>query len=238
MIAIKKKKILYIILLIILVVIILFLYQIFNGNPVSKNSLKAGLEDFLEEEFPDSEYRINNDGFYDYVFGIYIFDVTEFRGNDEIEYEFEVSGVVNPTDIHYFPVNTDYELGAKFGKEIKEQLYEGIGAEIPGIVTQIEFYLDVLEGKYPPDTKWSQDIELIEPFDITFWVDVTNLSKEQTLEVVQVIQKTLNNGKYPYKDAKIEGYVFPKGMQDSPIYTVNFDKDTDISLRVINEHSK
>ncbi|MFC5466546.1 hypothetical protein [Lederbergia graminis] len=238
MIAIKKKKILYIILLIILVVIILFLYQIFNGNPVSKHYLKAGLEDFLEEEFPDSEYRINGDGVYDFTFGMYGFDVTEFRGDDEIEYVFEVWGAVKPTDIHYYPVNTDYELGAKFGKEIKEQLYEGIDSEIPGIVTQIEFYLDVLEEKYPPDTKWSHDIELIEPFDINFSLDVTNLSKEQTLEVVQVIQKTLNNGKYPYNDAKIEGFVYAKGSKDYAKYTVNFDKDTDISLRVINEHSK
>src|SRR5690606_6737607 len=237
-IAIKKKKFLYIILLIILVVIILFLYQIFNGNPVSKNSLKAGLEDFLEEEFPDSEYLINNDGFYDYVFGIYIFDVTEFRGNDEIEYEFEVSGVVNPTDIYYFAVNTDNELGEKFRNEIKNQFYEEIGTEMTEMIKNIDLYIEVVEGKYPPDTKWSHDIELIEPFDIYFSLDVTNVSKEQTLEVVQVIQKTLNNGKYPYKDAKIEGYVFPKGMQDSSIYSVNFDKDTDISLRVINEHSK
>lgn len=226
------KKLIYIILLIVLIAPILLLYFSFNGNPGSKYFLKKGLNEFLETEFANSEYRINDDGVYNFKFKNYIYSVTEFRDNDRIEYEFEVRGLIKPKEIHYYPTNVDETLQIKFNDQITVELKAELEKEIPGIVTYIEPFTEVLEGKYPSDTKWSHDIELIRPFDILFLLDVTTLTKEETLEAAQIIQGTLQD--YPYGQARVEGY--EKGIDEYSLYSIKFNHHTKLTIESISEH--
>ena len=78
----KIKKWIYVILLILLIVPILFLYQAYNGNPVTKYFSKAALKSFLAETYPDHEYHIRND-FYNFKIGGYTYEVVQIGDSEQ-----------------------------------------------------------------------------------------------------------------------------------------------------------
>ncbi|MEI2401073.1 DUF3139 domain-containing protein, partial [Paenibacillus phytohabitans] len=72
----KKRRIIYSVILGLLVLFVLYLYNETNGNPVSKFFSTKVLENYLEETYPDREFRIE-EGFYNFKFSTYDYNVIE-----------------------------------------------------------------------------------------------------------------------------------------------------------------
>src|SRR5690606_24922143 len=96
----SKRKIGYIVVLVVLIGFVLFIYNEFNGSPVSKYISTRTLEKYLEETYPDTELRIDR-VYHDFKFGGYGFNVIEIGsvkpdGEGPKKYEFSVRGFWKP----------------------------------------------------------------------------------------------------------------------------------------------
>ncbi len=90
-----KKTTVYAALIVVLSAAVLFLYNAYNGNPLSKVISKGVLGSYLEEMYPEKSLRIEG-GFYNFKFGEYEFQVIETGEGGPVEYEFKVRGFIKP----------------------------------------------------------------------------------------------------------------------------------------------
>ena len=230
-----KKKWLYICLLIVLIVPILFFYQAFNGNPVTKYFSKAALKSFLAETYPENEYYIREQ-YYNFKIGGYTSKVVQIGDEQQTEYEFEVTGLLNPTvtlDGIYYG-NLDIPLIERLSEEAEDEITSELTGNVPEI-TDIYVQIEVLKGKYESDTVWKREMQLEKPIRIILTLDVTNMTKEEVLKKVKTIQQTLQEENYVYEEVSFNGNMFGKSMDGKDNrgylkYAVGFDKDTNITL--------
>ena len=231
----NKRKWLYIILIVVLIVPILFFYQAFNGNPVTKYFSKAALKSFLAETYPEHEYHIREQ-FYNFKIGGYTSWVVQIGDQQQTEYEFEVTGFLKPTVTHdgIYYGNLDIPLIEKLADEAAVEISSLLAKHVPKI-TDIYVRVEVLKGKYEADTVWNKEMKLEKPIGISLTLDVTNLNKDEVLEVAKTIQQTLHEENYKYSEVSFNGNMFDKYMDGKENrgylkYAFGFDKDTNISL--------
>ena len=67
-------------------------------------------------------------------------------------------------------------------------------------ITDIYVRVEVLKGKYEADTVWNKEMKLEKPIGISLTLDVTNLNKDEVLEVAKTIQQTLHEENYKYSE--------------------------------------
>ncbi|MDR4889510.1 hypothetical protein RGU12_18620 [Fredinandcohnia sp. QZ13] len=241
----KKRKVMYSILLGLLVLFILFIYNEFNGNPVSKLYSTNTLKHYLEETYPDREFRIE-EGFYNFKFKTYDFNVIEIGGtvpneNGPKTYEFNVRGFLKPHVIidSIYTENLDEPLMEKLSAEAQREITELLKKSVP-TVKGMGVSLEVQKGDYDLNTTWSKDMKLEKPISIHIVLDSTQSTKEDVLTDSQVIQKVLNDNNYTYAGVTINGNIiddskaeYVKDDTGYVKYYVSFEKDTDIELKDI-----
>ncbi|RFB15008.1 hypothetical protein DZB84_13945 [Bacillus sp. HNG] len=241
----KKRKVMYSILLGLLVLFVLFIYNAFNGNPVSKLYSNKVLENYLEETYPDREFRIEK-GFYNFKFSSYDFNVIEIGAtapneNGPKTYEFTVIGFLKPyvnLDSIYTE-NLDEPVMEKLSAEAQTEITELLKQSVP-TVKGMGVSLEVQKGDYDLNTTWSKDMKLEKPIIMHIVLDSTQSTKEDVLTDSQVIQKVLNDNNYTYAGVTINGNIiddskaeYVKDDTGYVKYYVSFEKDTDIELKDI-----
>ncbi|MFD1397283.1 hypothetical protein ACFQ49_06370 [Kroppenstedtia eburnea] len=194
-----KKKV-YTVLLVLLVGLVLFLYNAFNGNPVSQLVSKTALENYLAATYPEKELRVD-DGFYDFKFGgTYEFDVTEI-GSDSNKYEFIVSGFFKP-EVTWDGIRDDRldeKLMDRLSKEAAREITSLLKSEVKN-VKSVEVYLEVLKGQLDPDVPWDKTLRLEEgPLEIDVVLDSAQDRKKDFLQHTKKIQSLLNQEGYDYQ---------------------------------------
>lgn len=202
----NKRKVIYIILLTVLIVIVGFLYNAFNGNPVSKWLAKNNLQQYLETNYPDQSYRVK-EGFYDFKFSSYEFDVIEIGNTTEkgelVKYDFTLRGL-NPVvvfdDIRYQHLDT--ELIERLEQEAVQELKNLLGTKLSN-VEEITVQFEVVKGQLPEDTSWSRQLPLDKPIYIYIKLDATGASKEDIWNAGQMIQTSLNSEGYIYQSVNL-----------------------------------
>ncbi|MFD2042692.1 DUF3139 domain-containing protein [Ornithinibacillus salinisoli] len=157
----NKKKFILSILLVVLIGFVLFLYNTFNGNPISKYVSKQVLENYLEETYPEQEFRIE-EGFYDFKFGEYLYTVIEIGTADKEgnvkEHQFRISGFFNPKvkwDGLYYD-NLDEQLAKRLSQEAEKEIVPLLSDQVDSI-HHIEVHIEVLKGKFDGDVQWSKN---------------------------------------------------------------------------------
>lgn len=240
----KKKKMIYSILLVLLIGIVLFFYNAFNGNPISKVYSKKVLENYLSDTYTNKEFRIK-DGFYDFKFSEYIFEVIEIGNATEdgpAKYEFSVSGFIKPivtTDGIYY-ANLDEDLMMKLGQEASREI-ESILREKVASVKGVDIQLELLKGKLDSATKWNKDLPLEKPLQMHIVIDSTNQTKEDVLNDTKKIQTVLDSEGYVYDYATINGNGFDQEHGDGKDergyvkYSISFDKGVTPQLKDVEE---
>ncbi|THE14160.1 hypothetical protein E1I69_04935 [Bacillus timonensis] len=241
----KKRKILYSILLGLLVLFVLYIYNEFNGNPVSKLYSTKILENYLEETYPDREFRVE-EGFYNFKFSSYDFNVIEIGAtapneNGPKTYEFNVRGLLKPYVIldSIYTENLDEPLMEKLSAEAQTEIMEILMQSVP-TVKGIGVSLEVQKGNYDSNTTWNKDMKLEKPISMHIVLDSTQSTKEDVLTDAQVIQEVLNDNHYSYADVTINGNIIDDSnaeyIKDDTGYVkyyVSFEKETDIELKDI-----
>ncbi|MBA4536971.1 hypothetical protein H1Z61_07385 [Bacillus aquiflavi] len=241
----KKKKMIYIVVLFILIGFVFFVYQSFNGNPLSKYMSQQVLKNYLLEQYPDKEFNIR-EGFYDFKFSEYVFNVVQIGAemkteNEPDQYEFRLRGFLKPKvsyDGIYYE-NLDTKLMEKLSREAAAEITTLLKENI-STIKHVEVYLEILTGKYDKNTVWDKKLKLEKPFDIHIVLDATHASKEEIFNASQAIQKALNSANYHYNSVNINGNMIENdiGMKDElgyVKYALSFNKDTNLQLKDMKE---
>lgn len=231
---IKLKKMFYLFLIVILVVPILFLYNAFNGNPLSKYASKLALKQHLEETYPEEEFTIDG-GTYDFKFSEYVFHVKR----DHQDYTFNVAGFFQPT------VTTDGFYQSQLDESLMERLGEEAGKELREVlkdiqeIMYIDVYVEVITGTYDESVTWRKDLPLEKPMDIFIILDGRNMKKEHLLQVMKQMQTVLNTEGYQYGtvtiNANIRELTSAKDDFGYVKYASSFTKEQTITIKDIKE---
>lgn len=251
----KKKKMIYIALLIVLVGLILTAYNALNGNPVSNMIGKKIVVNYLKENYPDEEFRVES-GFYDFKFGEYSYDVIRI-GEDpyavidtslnDIEKQYQslnyyvtVKGLFNPRVIYdsIKYARLDEALSQKLSTEASAEIKASLEKNLPNIKA-VEVNVEVTKFTLAKDTSWSKNLQLDYPIFLHIVTDGTEQSAEDSLSDGEKIQKLLNSNGYYYSSVTINANAFNKdlGAKDEygyVKYAFSFTPTTRLSLKDID----
>ncbi|MEH7382926.1 hypothetical protein V7138_20850 [Bacillus sp. JJ1533] len=241
----KKRRIIYSVILGLLVLFVLYLYNETNGNPVSKFFSTKVLENYLEETYPDREFRIE-EGFYNFKFSTYDYNVIEIGAaapneNGPKSYEFTVRGLIQPSVLldSIYTENLDQPLMEKLSEEAQKEITSLLKQSVPN-VKGMGVALEVQKGAYDMNTTWSKDMKLEKPLSMHIVLDSTQSTREDVLTESQVIQKVLNDNNYAYSDVTINGNIiddtnaeYVKDENGYVKYYVSFERDTVMELKDI-----
>lgn len=243
----SKKKLFFVVLLIVLVGFVLYLFNAFNGNPISKYISKVVLEDYLEEEYPDQEFRIN-EGSYNFKFSEYQYTVNEIGSTDTDgnvkEYEFNVRGFFNPTvswDGVYYE-NLDQQLADRLSQQAEEEILPLLSSEIDTIHL-VDIHIEVLKGKFADDIKWSKELALEKPIEVFVQLNSSDQSKEDFLSVAEKVKRILDEQGYEYEYVLFNGSGFDmEGFEEDNggylKYSLLVEKDGVVALGDVEEHNE
>lgn len=233
----KKKRVIYSVLLVVLIGFVFFIYNSFNGNPLSKYLAQRELNTYLKETYPDQAFHIS-DGFYNFKFGEYSFDARQI-GTDEAgtEYEFTLRGFLKPTvfwDGIYYS-NLDEPLMEKLQNEAANEITELLADKLD-VIANVSVQIEVLQGTYDQDVRWSKDLKIEKPLRLHMFLDSTNATREDVLIAAEIIQATLNEANYDYDHVTINGNIMDKKVTEKDDfgyvkYVVSFHKDTHLKLK-------
>ncbi|MFJ7730053.1 hypothetical protein ACIQXV_28705 [Neobacillus sp. NPDC097160] len=242
----KKKKAIYSVLLVLLIGAVLFFYNAFNGNPISKYYSKKVLEDYLTETYPDRKFHIN-DGFYNFKFSEYVFEIIEIGSNagGQEKYEIIVQGFIQPTiswdGIYY--ANLDEGLMEKLSQEASKELKQLLSEKISSL-KGVDVFIEVQKGDFDPSVTWNKELKLQKPMWIDILLDSTNQTKEDVFNDAKKIQKIVDENGYRYSHVNINGngfdnkYGSDKDDRGYVKYATSFDKDEKIRLKDIEEFNQ
>lgn len=230
----KRRKWPYIIGIIVLLVPLLFLYNAYNGNPISKALAKKTLNKYLEKTYPDDEFRIW-DGFYNFKFGEYVYEVSIIGDEAQVKHEFYIGGLFSNEVIYdaLHDANLDKILMKKLQKEAERELIVLLKETVPEL-RRVTVMLEVLKGTYELDTKWDKKMELDQPMHLHMLIHDVSLSKQAFYEAAQFIQTTLNEENYNYEFIEIDGNTTNEAG-DIVRYYVVFNKHDEVKINNIVE---
>ncbi|MFS0863930.1 hypothetical protein [Fredinandcohnia sp. 179-A 10B2 NHS] len=246
----KKKKIISSVILALLVLFVLYVYNAFNGNPISKFYATKVVENYLSETYPEREFRVD-EGFYNFKFSEYSFNVIEIGSVGEQEskeygpreYEFTVRGFIKPfVNIDsIYTENLDQPLITKLSEEAQNEIQTLLAKEVPS-VAGVGVMIEVQKGTYPETTEWNKELKLEKPIDMHIVLDATTSSKDDVFKESKQIQKILNENGYNYGSVNINANVIEvKGGDISKDelgyvkFALSFGTDTEIKKKDIEE---
>lgn len=243
------RKIVFSVLAILLIGIVLFVYNEFNGNPISKYYATKELESYLKETYPKKEFRVDP-GSYNFKDKEYSFNVIEIGsatpgGSGPREYWFSVIGFIKPTvgTDGIYTENLDQDLMEKIGKEAGEEIKALLSQELKTIIS-VDVYVEFLKGTFPLDSHWNKSMKFEKPIWMHIYLDATNATKEQVFEDVQKLQATLNKHGYEYGSVNINVNVIgdPKLPDKDDIgyvkFATSFKKNEELKLKDIKEFNQ
>lgn len=228
---------------------VLFIYNEFNGNPISKYLATKELESYLKETYPQKDFRVDS-GSYNFKDKEYGFTVIEIgsvtpEGNKPREYFFSVSGFINPTVKmdEIYTGNLDEQLMKKIGDEAEEEIKALLSQDVKTIIN-VDVYIEFLKGTFPADTHWNKSMKLEKPIWMHIYLNATNATREQVFEDVQKIQATLNKHGYEYESVNINANVLgdiklsEKGDIGYVKYAIKFKKDEELKIKNMREFNQ
>jgi hypothetical protein len=251
------KKMILSVALLFLVTFVLFIYNEFNGNPISKYRAEKALQSYLAETYPDKVVRIKEEGFYDFKFKEYLFKVTEVGaetpeaeevGEEEEkipniqDHQFAVTGFIIPrVKLDGMRMGQlDHSLMERLGREASIEIFELLDQTV-GNIHAVEVTMEVLKGQFENGVSWDKSLPLDRPFSIFIVLNSSNQETEDIYESAVLIQKTLAEANYNYEWVNINGNVIndaakKDGLENGYVkYGLGFDKDEQIKRQKIKE---
>ncbi|MDH7578418.1 MAG: DUF3139 domain-containing protein [Bacillota bacterium] len=205
----KKCKIILASLVILLIFLIGFIYNSFNGNPISKYIATKQMENYLTMNYPEEEFKIER-VYYNFKLGNYVGKVYSPRNGD---IQFTVSPRRNGYiyDEYIDKYAKDYELSRQFSEQIGKMVFPIVKEKV-GETSEVSAEIYIKKGKYPSDAIYSKDME--ESFSLNIYFKGAKVSEEEFVEKCMTVRDTiLANGfkvdrfRFDYRwGIKHEGY--------------------------------
>jgi hypothetical protein len=228
----NKKKWLYVLIIVVLSLLILFLYNAFNGNPITKQLSKSEIKNYLAETYPNDQFSIGKP-FYNFKDGGYHYDVRIIGDANQMEYDITVTGILGSTiyfdGIYY--ANQDKKLIEKLQNEANAELKLLLKDKIPEIL-DVSTGLQILKGKYDATISWDKNFIPEKPMTLFLTIDSSELSTEDIAKLASNIQEILNREQYVYSNITINGNILSNndGKDGVPFwnlkYYLSYESDT------------
>jgi hypothetical protein len=240
-----RKKPLAVTLSVVLALGVLYVYDAFNGNPVSKWLAERELKAYLAETYPGETFQIG-EGFYNFKFSSYEFDVIAIGRTLEdgkpAEYDFTLRGWIPKvtTDGIYYD-RLDYSLMERLGEEASAEIEALLAPEIPSL-RGVSVYLEVPGGTLPEDVVWRKDLPGAEKMWIGLLLDAEGLTKADVLAAARKTQALLDEAGYVYRAVNINANELPGADVRDPgplRFAASFEAGEDLSdlkIDVYNEN--
>ncbi|MCH1627462.1 DUF3139 domain-containing protein [Fredinandcohnia quinoae] len=225
-----KKKIIYSVIAILLIVFVLFSYMQLNGNPIDKNKAKESLEEFLEQTYPDMDYKIKRSVGYGWTDGTFHFKVMKKDPSVETTYRFYVSAL-EPYEVYSDTIhesNIDKEASKKLNVEAQQYILALLQEKVPqvnSVATDVEVYNNDAE-------EWTPQLKTPKPILIMLEIEKGDLTKEQMLQQSQEIQKQLNSESIDYYLAEV-GYLSIINGEENYEY-VSFTPEQELTIKDVD----
>ncbi len=212
------KKTLYLIGAFLITSFVLFFYFSFTGNPISKAIAKKHAIEYLDSQFPNNNYAIQ-DSTFNFKDDEYYFQYTLTAHNDRVyHYSVGVGTGLNPNrimsnTIHYDSENVDMtsnfsDTGTSYVKNLlKNNNFQG----------DIYYYVQVPIDYLEKDAKWTPHLEFPVEAEITIISEQHFESKKQFIKYVNSVMDVLN-------DVKFNQLYVENRYEDDLIYTINVKK--------------
>lgn len=227
-----KKKIIYSLIAISLIIVTVFAYMEMSGNTIDKHKAKESLEEFLEQTYPNMDYKIKRSVKYGWTDETYLFKVVEKDPIAvETTYSFYVSAL-EPYEVYSDTIhesNIDKETSEKLNAEAEQYILTLLQKSVPqvnSVDTDVEVYNNVSE-------KWTPQLKTPKPFLIMLEIEKGDLTKEQMLQQSQEIQKQLNSESIDYYLAEV-GYSSVVNGEETYDYYVSFTPEKELTIKDIN----
>jgi hypothetical protein len=236
-----KKKVIYGVVITLLLSVVLFMYNEFNGNPLSQYLAKRELETYIAQEYPDHTLRLESRG-YNFKFSDYMFDAFDIGSAENQVYRFAVRGLIFP-EVRYDELRAtklDHELMERISEQAADELFQLLTQSADNI-RQVNVTVEILKGRFHDTLQWDKALEFDQPLDLFIVLDSANASKQDTLESARLIQRLLNEAGYTYDRVNINGNIFDhqeiKREEYGYVkYAVAFGPETDLTVKDIQEY--
>ncbi|MCM3671029.1 hypothetical protein M3181_18870 [Mesobacillus maritimus] len=200
-----KKKILYSIIATTLISIVLFTYMKVAGNPYEMNNARESLKAYLEETYPDMDYKIKWSAKYVSTDESYRFEVMVKDSSLGVEttypfdvYRYKPNEVFNDT-LHKSRV--DIDTSKKLNKQAEQYILTFLQKKVPELY-QVDTDVEVYNNDV---TVWTPKLKTPKPILIILEMEKGDLNKEQMLQQAKTIQQQLNEESIDYYLAEV-GY--------------------------------
>lgn len=231
----SKKKVIYSVIMILIVGLILFVYNAFNGNPMTKYLSKKTLEQYLTVTYSNKTFRLTDSSYnfkdHEYYFRAVEIGATSNKGNLR-KYDFWVGGLIHPKvyEDGLYQANLDQPLMNRLGKEAGAEVKQLLSSHLKN-VNGVDAYVEVTKGKLPEDVKWNKNLKLNQPVGINVYLNSAGQTKQQFLQEAKHIQSVLNENGYTYSGVNINGDIFfSKNIKKARRvkFAVNFKQNEEI----------
>lgn len=199
----NKKKIVYLVILIGIIVFLLGLYNAFNGNPISKAISKVKVEKYIEETYPDKDFKID-EVVYNFKFGTYYAVVSSEK--EGYLFNIEIMGKDNIWDAYKeSPMLIDIELTNRFSNTIIEYTKEDIGDVVKLLddnnkeknYNYLFAEIEVPQGKYrDKNIQFSNGMD--DPFvlNLSLYPENGDNYKDELLLAAKALRSSINKRNY------------------------------------------
>ncbi|NPC91874.1 DUF3139 domain-containing protein [Bacillus sp. WMMC1349] len=231
-----KKKKLYGVLIVVLSLLILYFYNAYNGNPISQKLAEKALEQYLAEQYPKKNLRIE-EGLYDFKFGEYSFNVIDLEDEKRKEpYIMTVRGFFIP-EVSFDDIRSahlDEPLMKRLNKQAAKDL-KTVLAEKVNKLKSVEVNMEIVKGQLKDDVKWSKRLKTDKPMGIDIVLDATKRDEKDIYDAAKTIQRLLHDEGYDYEYVMINANIFEgEDIEDKHTgyvkYHLGFDRETDLQV--------
>lgn len=192
-----------------LVSLVVFIYNSFNGNPLSKYIATKQMENYLTMNYPEEDFKIER-VYYDFKFGAYVGKVYSPRNGD---IQFTVSPRRNGYvyDEYIDKYARDQELSRLFSEQINQMVFP-IAKEKIVETSEVTAEIYIKKGKYPSDASYSKNME--ENLSLNIYFEGDKVSEEEFVEKCMNVRDTIlasgfkvDHFRFDYRwEIKHEGY--------------------------------
>ncbi|MED1740265.1 hypothetical protein P4U97_12270 [Bacillus swezeyi] len=218
-----KKKAIYASLLFLILVIGFYIYNAFNGNPISRSLAEKKLEAYLQETHHGENLNIK-ESFYNFKYAEYVIHVTDQR---EDEYIFSVKGGFRPA-VTNDGINEAREekTRARISKEASEEMKSQLEKSLKNVM-DVEVSLSGSRS-FKESAEWKK-LKQTEMIDVTVTLNTGRDSQKQVYKQAKAVKKALKD--YHYENIEINGMGLDGEDRPGYVkYSVCIEKGSEIAL--------
>lgn len=204
------------VILIILVFLVGFIYNEFNGNPLSKCFAKREISKYISANYSDKDFEVISIG-YNFKFHNYAANIESKKEN--IKFVIDTKGDGKFYDEYYYSYSVEQKIARKFGEQLSKILYEELKGKVPDLKA-VATSFEIERGKYLFTDEYSKNIKEQPAINIGFVGD--QITKEEFVNKVYLVKEAVIKGGYKPKSFNFNYNA--QGDKGALIYSLNLDE--------------